>query len=201
MHTRYLQSIVAGCCLFLSIAAQAQTGAPGQSPNGDPVATTLAMNVPDSPSTLLRSGVANELVPATPAPAAIKPSVTTTAAIAVVSHPAPVAAQVSQNETRTWRGLVIASHSAAFFDAWSTNHAISEGRGYERNPLMKPFAGNGSMYAMTQVAPTGLDFLSHHMLHSNNRFMRTMWWVPQTAFTAGSIWVGTRNVHVANSGH
>ena len=78
---------------------------------------------------------------------------------------------------------------------------LSSGHGYERNPLMRPFAGNGSMYAVTQVGPTGLDFLSHRMLRSNNPFMRRMWWVPQTACTAGSIWVGVRNVHVANSNH
>ena len=169
-------------------------------PNSDGGATILAMNVPDSPSTMLHSGAETEVVPSTFTPGTMKPPVTTTAAIAVVSRPAPAAAKVSQNETRTWRGLVLASHSAAFFDAWSTNHAISEGRGYERNPLMKPFAGNGSMYAMTQVAPTGLDFLSHHMLHSSNGFMRKMWWLPQTAFTAGSVWVGMRNMHVANAG-
>lgn len=98
-----------------------------------------------------------------------------------------------------WRGLVAVSHSAAVFDAWSTRNSLSQGHGYERNPLMRPFAGNGSIYAATQVAPVGLDFLSRYMLRRNNGLVRKLWWVPQTAFTAGSIWVGVRNVHVANA--
>ena len=122
------------------------------------------------------------------------------AAIAVASHGAPVAA-ITPSQTRTWRSLVLASHAAAVFDAWSTRYSLGQGRGYERDPLMRPFAGNGSIYAATQVAPTGLDFLSHRMMRSNNALLRKAWWVPQTAFTAGSVWVGVRNMHVASGGH
>ena len=69
---------------------------------------------------------------------------------------------------------------------------------YERDPLMRPFAGNASIYAMTQITPTGLDFLSRRMLRSNNSVVLRFWWVPQTAFAAGSVWCGVRNLHVAS---
>jgi hypothetical protein len=193
MHTRHLQSLLVVSCLFVAAAAQAQSAAP-VSPSEPAV---LAMNVPDtSDAPSARRPNPPPVLPGAPATDA---TIAPTAAIAVASRPAPVAA-ITPVETRTWRSLVLAAHSAAIFDAWSTRYSLSQGRGYERDPLMRPFAGNGSVYAATQVAPTGLDFLSHRMLRSRNPFLRKTWWIPQTAFTAGSIWVGVRNVHVAN-GH
>jgi hypothetical protein len=144
----------------------------------------LASNLPDAPSDA--AGPRSATAGAAP----VMP-------VIVVERKAPK--PVSERETMAWRGLVVASHSAAVFDAWSTRNSLSQGRGYERNPLMRPFASNGSVYAATQVAPVGLDFLSHYMLRRNNPVVRKLWWVPQTAFTAGSMWVGVRNIHVANS--
>ncbi|PYY10226.1 MAG: hypothetical protein DMG61_22085 [Acidobacteria bacterium] len=106
--------------------------------------------------------------------------------------------QPSGAQTRLWRGLVIAEHSAALFDAWSTRKSITSGNGYERNPLMKPFANSSAAYPMMQIAPTGFDFLSHRMMRSNNAFLRRAWWVPQAASFVGSLWMGTRNIRVAD---
>src|SRR5215467_4008409 len=146
MHTSFLRWLIAGSCLLVAARAQAQSSAPAPS---NPAVAALAMSepVPDAPSARVRMA-APELAPIAAAP------VTTT--MAATRRSAPVAA-VTPGETRTWRGLTIAGHGAAFFDAWSTRASLSSGRGYERNPLMRPFAGNSSMYAATQVAPTGLD--------------------------------------------
>jgi hypothetical protein len=104
----------------------------------------------------------------------------------------------SKKEIRTWRGLVLAQHSAALFDAWSTRNSIQSGNGYERDPLMRPFANSAAIYPMLQIMPAGFDFLSHRMMRSQNQFLRRTWWIPQTVAIAGSLWSGSRNVHVAN---
>ena len=116
----------------------------------------------------------------------------------VQQSPKREAIQPSVKEIRLWRGLVIAEHSAALFDAWSTRRSISSGNGYERNPLIKPFANSPAIYPVLQVAPLGVDFLSHRLLRSNNAFLRRVWWVPQVASVGGSLWVGARNIHVAD---
>ncbi len=78
-----------------------------------------------------------------------------------------------------WRGLVVGEHSAAAFDGWSTRAALSSGNGYERNPLMRPFANSNAIYPMLQIAPFGFDYLGHRFLRSNHVFLRRAWWVPQ----------------------
>ena len=103
-----------------------------------------------------------------------------------------------QREVRIWRGLVIAQHSAAIFDAWTTHESLASGNGYERNPLVKPFANSAAIYPVLQVAPIGFDFISHRMMRSRNSFVRKTWWLPQAASTIGSLWCGSRNLHVAN---
>lgn len=100
-------------------------------------------------------------------------------------------------ERKAWFALSLMSHGAAAFDAYSTNVSISSGHGYERNPLMKPFAGSAAVYPAAQVLPFGFDFLSRRMMRSDNSFIRHTWWVPQLAGTVGSAWVGVRNLHVA----
>jgi len=116
----------------------------------------------------------------------------------VEQSPKGEAIRPSVKEIRLWRSLVIAEHSAALFDAWSTRRSISSGNGYERNPLIKPFANSPAIYPVLQVAPLGVDFLSHRLMRSNNAFLRRVWWVPQVASVGGSLWVGARNIHVAD---
>ena len=180
-----LLGIALSSCLLLAVAAQAQCKTPLETPGAEcsgVEGTVVAMNMPDAPTPQ----------PASDATAAPAPTM-----MVAQRHPATMP-EISRSEMQVWRGLVIAQHSAALFDAWSTRNSLSQGHGYERNRLMRPFAGNSSIYGATQVAPTGLDFLSRYLLRSNNGVVRKFWWVPQTAFTAGSVWVGVRNMHVAN---
>lgn len=100
-------------------------------------------------------------------------------------------------ERHSWMALSLATHGAAAFDAYSTRVSIESGRGYERNPVMKAFAGSGMIYPAAQVLPFGIDYLSRRMMRSDNTLLRHTWWLPQLAATAGSTWVGVRNLHVA----
>jgi hypothetical protein len=101
---------------------------------------------------------------------------------------------------REWFALSIAAHGAAGFDAWSTRRVLSSmPQAQEMNPLLRPFAGNASMYAAVQVAPTILDFLSRRMMHSRHEFLRNTWWLPQAVSAAVSLSSGVHNLGVYNS--
>lgn len=110
---------------------------------------------------------------------------------------AVIPADTTPLERRTWMALSLATHGAAAFDAYSTRVSLESGRGYERNPLMKPFAGSGMIYPAAQVLPFGVDYLSRRMMRSDNALLRHTWWLPQLAASAGSTWVAVRNLHVA----
>jgi hypothetical protein len=92
-----------------------------------------------------------------------------------------------------WKGLVIASSGAATFDAWSTRRAITGGA-VELNPLLRPFAGNASLYAAIQVGPALMDFAGKKMMYSRYSWVRHMWWVPQSASFVSSIFCGSHNL-------
>jgi hypothetical protein len=96
-----------------------------------------------------------------------------------------------------WYGLVAAGHGSAAFDAWTTHRAVSRGYGVEANPLERPFASSGAIYATTQVSPLIMDFVGRRMMRSNHPWMRRLWWVPQTAGTSFSLGAGIHNYRMA----
>jgi hypothetical protein len=105
-----------------------------------------------------------------------------------------------QRQRREWLGLSIAAHGAAGFDAWSTRRVLSSVPGaQEMNPLLRPFAGNASMYAAVQVTPTILDFVSRRMMNSRYEWARHTWWLPQAVSAVISVASGVHNVGVYNS--
>jgi hypothetical protein len=95
-----------------------------------------------------------------------------------------------------WRGLAIGSSAAATFDAWSTRHAITTRGAQELNPLLRPFAGNASLYVAIQVAPALMDFAGRKMMYSRHSWVRRMWWAPQSASFVSSIICGSHNLTV-----
>ena len=122
--------------------------------------------------------------------------------IAPVGPHVPTTAKKTVLETTGWKSkrwlaLTAMQHGSAVFDAWSTRQALSSGNGYERDPFIRPFARSATIYPALQVLPLGLDYLSSHMMHSQNTMVRKLWWVPQTVSTVGFVWNGARNLHVA----
>ncbi len=90
-----------------------------------------------------------------------------------------------------------ASASAATFDAWTTRHDLKTiPNAQELNPMLKPFAGNASMYAAIQVGPLLMDYAGKKMMYSSHKWVRHMWWVPQTASFASSMFSGAHNLGV-----
>ncbi len=97
-----------------------------------------------------------------------------------------------------WWVLAGAGHGAAAFDAYSTRRAIQNGSGRELNPLMKPFANSNALYFATQAQPAILDYVGLRMRNSSKPWVRRLWWAPQAAGAAASVWVGTRNMRIGN---
>ncbi len=95
---------------------------------------------------------------------------------------------------KIWYSLALAGHSAAAFDAWTTNHEIATGQARELDPLMRPFAGNASIYIASQVGPAILDYVGKRMMYNRHAWVRHVWWVPQALGTAGSLFCGAHNL-------
>ena len=147
--------------------------------------TSPSASLPAAPAPKLKAG----LEPITPSASAqpfqpIKP---------VFTRP-----RETPRQRKTWYGLVVAGHSGAAFDAWSTRRAISGGYGTESNPFLRPFANSNALYAATQVSPAFMDFLGKRMMVSQHGWVRKIWWLPQTAGASFSFAAGAHNVGVVH---
>jgi hypothetical protein len=104
----------------------------------------------------------------------------------------------SPRQRKAWYALLVAGHSAAVFDAWSTRRGVSGGYGTEGDPLLRPFSHSSAIYAATQVSPAVMDYLGHRMLTSNNAVFHRFWWVPQVAGASFSFGAGMHNYRLAH---
>ena len=95
-----------------------------------------------------------------------------------------------------WLALGAISHTAATFDAWTTRRVVSSGKGQELDPLMRPFAGNASLYVAVQAGPALLDYVARRMMRSTHPWLRRTWWVPQAASAGVSLGSGIHNLSV-----
>jgi hypothetical protein len=147
---------------------------------GQTVVTPIDNAIPDAPGTFSSS-----FIPAGGGePVMLKPMKKRNPEAAGVSVP------------KMWFVLGAVEHGAATFDAWSTRRNIIDGVAHETDPLMKPFANSGAMYAAVQVAPVLFDFMSKQMLRNSHSWVRKSWWVPQTASTVASVLSGAHNVAI-----
>jgi hypothetical protein len=187
---------------------------------GPSAAISDSTAVPDAPPTAPASDASkeNSAAPDTTISAASAPEFEAETGVALPDAPAPVllalasptppafiksgrpmtvsVAQLQAEDRRKemlWKGLTVASSSAAMFDAVSTRHAITTYGAVELNPLLKPFAGNASLFAAIQVAPALLDFAGRKMMYSRHTWLRRAWFVPQSASFVTSIFCGAHN--------
>jgi hypothetical protein len=118
-------------------------------------------------------------------------------AISSPVKPATADSYESPRDRKIWYGLMFASHGAAAFDAWTTRRAIGGGYGLEGDPLQRPFANSGAIYATTQVTPLIMDYVGHRMMRSSHNWIRKGWWIPQAASTSVSFAAGMHNYSIA----
>ena len=137
-------------------------------------------------------------LPAAPMPAAQESQSLSTLKLdqPQVFNPEPIKLVNEVPSRRKWIALALVEHGAAAFDAFTTREAISRGA-VEADPMMRPFAGNPSIYAAIQVAPIVMDLVARRMQRSQNSFIRKMWWLPQTSGAAMYIFSGVHNIGVA----
>jgi hypothetical protein len=185
----------------ISFAAWTIESASTEPTLGEPVmglspASPLVNAIALEPGRLTPSPIAP--VSGAPAPAALSsPSSSSAAAAFIASSPAAMRArEQEQLRKHLWLGLSIADHSAATFDAWTTRRVISSGEGYEMDPLVRPFAGNASLYAAMQVGPLVLEYVGWRMMKSRHGWERRTWWVPQSLCAAMNLASGVHNLGV-----
>jgi hypothetical protein len=167
-----------------------------------PVAITISTESADSATT---SSLSRPL----PLPSAPEPKIKTDAEIEPGIMPAPAAGapmrglrpalsrpMETPTQRKMWYALSITGSGAAAFDAWSTRRAISGGYGVEGNPMLRPFSHSNAMYAATQVSPLVMDFIGKRMMTSRHGWMRSMWWLPQSAGTSMSLYAGVHNTRL-----
>jgi hypothetical protein len=99
-------------------------------------------------------------------------------------------------QRQVWYGLMVISHGAAAFDAYSTRRAVAGNYGVEGNPMLRPFSHSNAIYAATQVSPVVMDYVGRRMLKSHNPLIRRFWWLPQTAGASFSLGAGIHNYHL-----
>lgn len=128
--------------------------------------------------------------------AAVRSSESSSAVQPLISSPVkPVTpdSYETPGKRRIWYGLVAAGHSASVLDAWTTRRAISGGYGVEGDPIQRPFANSGAIYASTQVCPLLMDYIGYRMMRSSHSWMRKTWWIPQAAGASVSLGAAIHN--------
>ncbi len=202
--------------MILSLALLMLTPQPAELPEIDmkptaqPVAVATAIKPASLPATMAPKAATESELPIAPsevlntestnidAALATAPTVVSPALIMAV-QPATAPRKKSLKEEhptalKIWKGLAIGQSAAAGFDAWSTRRNIETGKFVETNPWLKPFADNASLYAVMQIRPVIFDYVGHRMLRSDKKWVRNLWWVPQTAQTVTNLWCGAKNM-------
>lgn len=149
-----------------------------------------------------KDATAAPVLPSAPAPkvkADAEPIVPSTSAQPFQPiRPALTGPRETPRQRKMWYALVVAGHSGAAFDAWSTKRAVTGGYGQESNPFLRPFAHSNAIYAATQVSPLVMDYIGKRMMVSQERWLRRLWWLPQVAGTGFSFAAGAHNVGVVH---
>lgn len=144
---------------------------------------------PDSPApkTVGNSSSRTNLEAASPGEAPIPPAFNSPV------KPATAESYETPARRKAWYGLLILGHGAAAFDAWTTRRVVGGGYGVEADPLQRPFAHSGAIYATTQLTPLIMDLVGHRMMRSSHPLLRKAWWVPQAASAGVSLSAGIHN--------
>ena len=111
--------------------------------------------------------------------------------------PAYTRPRETSGQRKMWYALLVTSHGAAAFDAWSTRRAVSQGY-VEANPMLAPYAKSNAIYVATQVSPVVMDLIGKHMMASQHTWVRRLWWLPQAAGSGFSIGAGVHNVRIVH---
>jgi hypothetical protein len=166
--------------------------------------TSKELTAPSTPTPVIVSEVS---APSVPQPK-VSSDADATFADPAAPEPRPFAFQpvksaighgrTSRNEKITWYSLMIATHTGAALDAWSTRRALSGNFGREGDPLMRPFAHSKTLYLATQVTPLLMDIIGKRAMTSERPWLRKLWWVPQSTMATVSFGAAIHNIGVVH---
>ncbi len=163
---------------------------PGGGVAAEPV--TLLEPLPPPPSALAPFVAPEPLNPTAVSPPAPIPSTPAFSPLLRIPEPRPI----SRKERIAWTSLSFSTHAAAAFDARTTRLLLHRYAGRELNPFLLPVAGSDAgLFAATQLGASGANYIGWRMLHSQRRWMRKLWWLPQTLSFAGSLFGGFHNLN------
>lgn len=189
-----LSSLLLFCCTALPadvLPATPSSSATAIEPSSDAPNVEDTKTRPDAPSPKVIAAMTDELDPAA---GSALPASKPIASVRI--QPATSESFETPRKRMIWYGLMAAGHGTAAFDAWTTRRAISGGYGTEGDPLQRPFANSGAIYATTQITPLIMDYVGHRMIRSRSPLFRRFWWVPQTASASFSLAAGIHNYRV-----
>jgi len=153
-----------------------------------PVAANTRAALPESPSPKINRAVESTDASEPPASSFLNSPV----------KPVDHSSFETPRKRRIWYGLMVVGHATAGFDSWTTRQAVSGHYGTEANPLERPFAHSGAIYASTQVTPLLMDFLGRRLMRSSHPLLRRMWWLPQAAGASVSLGAAAHNYSVVH---
>jgi hypothetical protein len=192
-----LSALLLFCCTALPVdtpraVADSPTLVASNSNSSEPDSTTKS-KLPDAPAPKLTPAGNGDVDASSPV---VEGSTPGGSLLNSPIKPAAIRPVESPRQRKIWYALMVSGHSAAAFDAWSTRRALSGGYGTEGDPLLRPFAHSGAIYAATQVSPAIMDYLGHRMMVSKNGLFRRFWWLPQAAGASFSFGAGLHNYYV-----
>lgn len=169
-----------------------------------PTSTSKELTAPSTPTPVIVSEVSAPSAPQSK----VSSDADSTFADLAAPEPRPFAFQpvksairhgrISRNEKMTWYSLMIATHSGAALDAWSTRRALSGNFGREGDPLMRPFAHSKTLYLATQVTPLLMDIMGKRAMTSGRPWLRKLWWMPQSTMATVSFGAAIHNIGVVH---
>ena len=169
-----------------------------------PTSTSKELTAPSTPTPVIASEVSAASMPQPK----VSSDADSTFADPAAPEPRPFAFQsvksairhgrVSRNEKITWYSLMIATHTGAALDAWSTRRALSGNFGREGDPLMRPFAHSKTLYLATQVTPLLMDIIGRRAMTSERTWLRKLWWAPQSTMATVSFEAAVHNIGVVH---
>ncbi len=183
-----MRVLLVGMLLVATVGFGQDTLPPGQA-SAD---TRTVADLPSAPSNYATVSAGKMPMPPTESPSAFSPAAAPIRSVA--KAPGDGGQNARARDKRFWLILTATQHAAATFDAVTTRRKTGTGRYREDNPLLRPFAGNASLYAVVQIGPVLLDFAGRRMQKSNVRFVRQLWWLPQSAQTATHLAFGAWNL-------
>ena len=97
--------------------------------------------------------------------------------------------------------LFTADTLLAVGDVSTTIIVLKQPGGYERNPLARPFTNlpRPAYVASSLAMITSLNYISHRMHHSQNKFLRKTWWVLPVAAAIGNAYGMSMGIHALRS--